>query len=291
MTMSEESSNVTYKGEADLTKSPLLSRPIMERNYDAIDTFSQQPSFDEQTPKTPINPATPQQQRPVSPQPQMPQTPTGQSTTGSSYTPPASPNMPPPPPTTEIPPFTPISDSVNDDFGDSMDSGSGSDAPLSDTGFKIPDISAKQFANIIVENYSTHGSKIFYNWCRIDMNNVEFHVKERNIRPDFVPLIEKANNDALIAIKLTDEEKSLLKRALKDYFMSVNAKFANPQNGLLLTLLMTVGRQVMTAKQMAKENKELLASMINATKNNGYYQTYTPNNPTMSATPTDKPKN
>lgn len=289
--MSEEiSSNVTYKGDGtDLTKSPLLNRPIMERNYDAIDEFSQS-SFDQ---KQTTQPQAQQQQRPPvtqqqpQPQVQQPQQPTGQ----SSYTPPISPNMPPPPPATEIPPFTPISDTTDGDFGDSMDSGSSSGEPsLSDTGFKIPDISAKQFANIIVENYSTHGSKIFYNWCRIDMNNVEFHVKERNIRPDFVPLIEKANNDALIAIKLTDEEKSLLKRALKDYFLSVNAKFANPQNGLLLTLAMTVGRQIMTARQMAKENKDLLASMINATKNNGFYQPYTPTN-SVSATPTDKPKN
>ncbi len=290
--MSEEINNVTYRGDGtDLTKSPLLSRPIMERNYDAIDNFTQQPSFDEQhsKPSTGSPVTQQQQQRPVTPQPQT--QPTGQQGGSNTYTPPSSPNMPPPPPATEIPPFTPIADNAGDDYGD-MDSGSGGgDAPLSDTGFKIPDISAKQFASIIVENYSTHGSRLFYNWCRIDMNNVEFHVKERNIRPDFVPLIEKANNDALIAIKLTDEEKRLLKSALKDYFSSVNAKFANPQNGLILTLLMTVGRQVMTAKQMAKENKELLASMINATKNNGYYQPYTPTNPTMSATPTDKPKN
>lgn len=276
-------SEITYKGDStDLTKSPLLNRPIIERDYNAIDV----PSVQTAAPNTLNRPATssPTPTPAPSSQPVTSQSPPFQNVASDaskstasdfgSYTPSA-----PSAPTTEIPPFTQIND--DDIDNDGGDTGGGGDAPLSQTGFKLPEVSAKQFANIAVEAYSIYGTKLYFNWCRIDMNNVAFHVKERNLRPDFVPLIEKMNTDALAAIKPTDEEKVLLKRALKDYFGSINAKFANPTNSLLLSVAMLVGRQVMTARQTAKENKDMLAQMLKASNgNNGYTQSYTPDQKT-----------
>jgi len=248
----------------DLSRSPLLSRPIIERDYDVIDT--------------PANSSTPEvnnihqqhsgvQQSQSTPQPQpQPQSP-------------FSPSPTPPPAISDIPSFTPSDNAFNDDSelgGGSGDSGGGSSSGGSETSFQLPEVSAQQFSNILVEVYAIHGTKIFYNMCRIDMKNVEFHVQERNIRPNFVPLIEKANADAQDALKPTDEEKKLIKKAAKDWLQSMNVKFANPQNGFLLAFGTMIFRQFTTARQMARENKELLNNMITATQKSGYYDSYTP---------------
>jgi len=241
----------------DLSRSPLLSRPIIERDYDVIDT--------------PANSSTPEvnnihqqhsgvQQSQSTPQPQpQPQSP-------------FSPSPTPPPAISDIPSFTPSDNAFNDD----SELGGGSSSGGSETSFQLPEVSAQQFSNILVEVYAIHGTKIFYNMCRIDMKNVEFHVQERNIRPNFVPLIEKANADAQDALKPTDEEKKLIKKAAKDWLQSMNVKFANPQNGFLLAFGTMIFRQFTTARQMARENKELLNNMITATQKSGYYDSYTP---------------
>lgn len=273
--MSEEQ-QVTYKNNSvDLTKSPLLNRPIKERNYDVIDdstNISANQGIQGNHATTASIPSVPQPPRVETVNTQQPTTNTGSSATNP---PPPSFNPPPSIPPTDIPPFTPTNPS--DEFGDNDEANSpSSDAPLSNDGFKLPDVSAKQFSNIIVESYSTYGTKVFFNMCKIDMNNVAFHVQERNIRPQFVPLIEKANTDALTAIKPTDEEKLVLKRALKDYLGSINAKFANPQNSLLVAAGLLIVRQIATTRQLAKENKELLMNMIEATSGNNFQNNYTP---------------
>lgn len=253
--MSETGS--TYQGNSpDLSVSPLLNRPIIERNYDA-DTSQ----TEEQTP-----PDNQQQNTQQNTQNTTDSMESGGNISGSENLNPPPPTLPPPPPQNyqDIDEFKIKEDSRQDiESPYSGSDNSDIDSDDGDMGFQLSGASAKQFASTGVDLYDTYVSQIYYGWCKFDMNNVEFHISQGNIRREYKPLLEKINSDSLKAIKLTEEEKELAKKAISQYLKEINAKWANSQNALLATLAAIVIRQIMSARQMAKENKEMIYMIMN----------------------------
>ena len=245
----------------DLNFSPMLNAAIIERDYDM--GFNQ---TTEPVKETPVAESTPKQPEAktkleTKTEPSEPiKEPFGDGGGGGS------PIEDPPPhknePFAEFQPQQEQYGGDSDDIGGGDSGGSGGDNDLDDIGFELTNSSAKEFAEVIVNLYDVYGTEVYYNICRININNIDFHISQGNLRPDFRNVIVAINKNNMEALKLKDREKELLKKAGANWLKQMNASWANSQNGALLTVVAVIARQFFEARRMQKANEQMVADLI-----------------------------
>ena len=154
----------------------------------------------------------------------------------------------------EVPPETPQSD-----YG-----GEGGEAPVTDE-YKLPEASAKEFAEMIGSAFSIYVPQFSYNIVKIDLNNVKFHVEQGNIRPEYEPILKECNRNSEESLKFSPEEMRMFEKSLQKYLEYKNVSYANPETAFWATVGILGTKQIFVVNKLIKENQKLVYDTIMAT--------------------------
>jgi hypothetical protein len=129
-------------------------------------------------------------------------------------------------------------------------------------GFKLPAESAKEFANWMGDMVGIYVPQLSYEFVRIDMNNIKFHISEGNLQPHMEGVFDGVNERVKEALKFSPEEIKMFKASAKAWLEYKNFEFANPQNAFLGTCAMLGFKQYLVLRHLDKELKKLVLDAV-----------------------------
>lgn len=231
-------------------KSPLLSEPVIERDYtqgiesqiDSGGTPTQEP-----IPETPPTPTPPPDQGASSTTGQQ----SGFDTNFSQSD-------------TEGPKGFSFEEPV-DDASDVQ----GDEAP----GFEMASGSAKTFANVIGDLIKVKVPEVTFNFCKVDTNSIEKHIANGNINPSLREVFHNINGATFEALQFSDDEIKMWKKAFKEYLEYKNIKTANPETAFWIATGTLVVTQGIKTRELSKNNKQYIVDAINS-YNPEYFDTF-----------------
>ena len=134
-----------------------------------------------------------------------------------------------------------------------------------DEPFKLPEASAKAFANVVGNLISIYAPKFAFNYSRIDMNNIRKHIREGNIHQEFEDTFEKCNENTWRALQFDPEEIKMWKKAFQEYMEYKNMAIANPETAFWVAtgaLGVSLGDSMIRCK---KDNQKLVVDVLKTT--------------------------
>lgn len=137
----------------------------------------------------------------------------------------------------------------------------GSNTPSTDS-FKLPEASAKEFAETIVNIFSVYVPQFCYAYVKVDPNNIQFHIEEGNLKPEFKSVFNECNRNSESELKFSPEELDMLQNSLQKYLEYKNVSYANPETAFWGTVAVLTTKQVMVMNKLMKSNQKLVYDAI-----------------------------
>jgi hypothetical protein len=149
-------------------------------------------------------------------------------------------------------------------FNDDIPEGGPGDVSGEDhgEGIGISAQSAKTFANFIGDAIQIYVPKVAYGVCKVDIENIIMNVNKGVLTIEWIDVFKGVNSRTEEALKISDDEIKMWKKAFKDYLEYKNIKIANPETafwGATAVLVANLGLKTYQARQA---NIELVRQAI-----------------------------
>ena len=129
-------------------------------------------------------------------------------------------------------------------------------------GFELAGTSAKAFANTLGDLIKIYFPLITYSRVAADMNSIKLHVSNGNMNASMVEAFLQVNEETLKALQFEEDEIKMWKKACKEYLEYKNLQIANPETSFLIASAALIGRQAMTGVQLSKRTQQYMRDAI-----------------------------
>ncbi len=129
-------------------------------------------------------------------------------------------------------------------------------------GVNITGASAKSFANFVGDALQIYLPKAAYTYSKVDIENIIMNVEKGTLTYNWVDVFNNVNIRTEEALKISDEEIKMWKKAFKDWLESEQIRFANPKNELILATALLVGNLIARSVAAKKDNEKLVREAL-----------------------------
>jgi hypothetical protein len=218
-------------GADALPRSPLLRSKVIERNYTKQQPYAQQ---------------TEVKQEPIKEEPTVK---TEEGNFEEKSTPKEPKYTPPPPVEDDVAEMEFKSNSI-DDIDDEIAAGE-------EGAVNISAETAQAFGDIGTELYAENFPRIVHQLtCKVDLTSIEVDL------PEYLETFEGINEDTMNQLKMSDENKKILKKAMREFLKAKSPKFATPEATLIMALIGVSAPTIIAGINIKKQIEKKIAELV-----------------------------
>lgn len=139
--------------------------------------------------------------------------------------------------------------------------GTGSEAPINEIPSEISDESSKMIADMLLEGFGMIAPEVVDRYSKINEGQIRKLERDNKIQPGFIEIAKQANKNNKNAVKVTNEQKNLIRKPLIKV-LEVQGVKASPESMLIIAMLAVCVMLYIQARGIKRENDDMVKSWM-----------------------------